>query len=98
MNPIPVRIITQYANRKYYDKGLKGHVNLLDILQAVKDGDPFIVRNKQGRDITTKTINAAIYKHLQLPLDMAESIIRELYEKEVEQQFGLPKENNYDRL
>lgn len=94
-----MRIITQYANRKYYDKGLRGHVNLLDILQAVKDGDEFLVRNKAGKDITTKTVNAAIYKHLIMPLDMAEGVIRELYEKEVEKRdFLLPKENDYDRL
>ncbi len=94
-----MRIIKFYANRKYYDNTLKGHVTLLDIIQAVKDGDEFLVRNKEGRDITEKTVNAAIYKHLPIPLDMARDIIRELYEKEIEKRdFLLPKENNYDRL
>lgn len=93
-----MRIITQYANRKYYDKGLKGHINLLDILQAVKDGDEFLVRNKAGKDITLKTINAAIYKYLVIPIDMAEDLVRTLYEVEVEKESFLLKENNYDRL
>lgn len=93
-----MRIITQYANRKYYDKVLKGHINLLDILQAVKDGDEFLVRNKIGEDITLKTINAAIYKYLVIPVDMAEDLINTLYEIEVEKESFLPKENNYDRL
>lgn len=91
-----MRVITLYANRKYYDKGLKGHVNLLDILQAVKDGDDFIVRNKAGQDITVKTINAAIYKYLTIPIDTAKDLVQNLYEIEV--QNFLPTENNYDRL
>jgi polyhydroxyalkanoate synthesis regulator protein len=95
-----MRIIKFYANRKYYDNTLKGHVTLLDIIQAVKDGDEFLVRNKEGRDITEKVINAAIYKHLTIPFDMARDIIKELYEKETEKgpDYHLPKENNYDRL
>lgn len=94
------RVIKFYANRKYYDNTLKGHVTLLDIIQAVKDGDEFLVRNKEGRDITEKVVNAAIYKHLTIPFDMARDIIRELYEREVEKErdFLLPKENDYDRL
>ena len=93
-----MRVITLYANRKYYDKGLKGHVNLLDILQAVKDGDDFIVKNKAGQDITVKTINAAIYKYLTIPIDIAEDLVRTLYEIELEKENFLPKENNYDRI
>ncbi len=95
-----MRVIKFYANRKYYDKTLKGHVTLLDIIQAVKDGDEFVVRNKEGRDITEKVVNAAIYKHLRIPFDTARDIIKELYEKEVEKapDFLLPKENIYDRL
>lgn len=93
-----MRIITLYTNRKYYDKGLRGHINLLDILQAVKDGDEFIVRNKAGEDITNKTINAAIYKYLTIPIDNAKDLVHQLYEVELNKINFLPKENNYDRL
>ena len=94
------RVITLYSNRKYYDKSLRGHVTLLDIIQAVKDGDTFIVVDKNKKDITNKTINAAIYKHLIIPQDSAEALIKEFFEKELEEtpDFLFPKENNYDRL
>lgn len=91
-----IRIITLYSNRKYYDKSLRGHVNLLDILQAVKDGDNFGVRTKDGRDITEKVINAAIHKHLVIPYAIARTLVQDLYE--VEKANFLPKENKYDRL
>jgi polyhydroxyalkanoate synthesis regulator protein len=94
----PTRVITLYNNRKYYDKGLKGHITLLDIIQAVKDGDEFLVRDSTGTDITEKTINAAIYKHLVIPTDVAKDLVQNLYEIEVEKQNFLPTENNYDRL
>jgi polyhydroxyalkanoate synthesis regulator protein len=88
----PTRVITLYANRKYYDKSLRGHVTLLDIIQAVKDGDEFVVVDKDKKDITRKTISAAIYKHLVLPLDTANQLVKDFYE------ITLPKENTYERL
>ena len=92
-----MRIINYYNNRKYYDKGLKGHVNLLDILQAVKDGDPFIIKDAKGTDITNKVVNAAIYKHLVIPFDIAKELVQNLYEVG-ETAAVFPRENNFDRL
>lgn len=92
-----MRTITLYSNRKYYDKGLRGHINLIDILQAVKDGDEFIIKNKMGQDITTKTVNAAIYKYVTIPMDTCRGLVQGLYEIETVKQ-TLPTENMYDRL
>jgi len=75
-----MNIIIRHKNRKFYNRNLKGYTTLLDIVQAVKDGDEFIVFNTRGEDVTEETLNAAIYKHLIIPSDKAATLIKELYE------------------
>lgn len=94
-----MRIIIRYGNRKYYDKSTSKYINLLDILLAVKNGHEILVRTKDGRDRTARTITDAIAKYVTIPVDMARDLVQELYLKEKENQNDfLPKENNYDRL
>lgn len=90
-----IKIYTMYKDYILRDKEEKCNVKLLDIIQAVKDGDEFIVINQEKQDITEQTINAAMYKHLVIPIGLARELIHSLYEVEIKL---FPKENKYDRL
>lgn len=75
-----IKIYTMYKDHILRDKEEKCNVKLLDIIQAVKDGDEFIVIKQDKQDVTAQTINAAINKHLIIPLEKAKNLIGELYE------------------
>lgn len=93
-----MKTYTMYKDHILRDKEEKCNVKLLDIIQAVKDGDKFIVIDHNKQEVTEQVVNAAINKHLVIPLDMAKDLIQSLYEVELNKMNLLPKENNYDRL
>lgn len=65
-----------------YDRGLHCYVNLLDILQAVKDGDEFVVTDSNHVDRTNQMIMRALSKLVPIPIDGLTNIVKRYYETE----------------
>jgi len=94
-----MRKINLHNNRMMYDTQLKGYVRLLDIVQALKDGDEFMIVNSSGQDVTSRTIARAFAEHLILPMDVYRNLAQSYYEiEELPTGVGNIKENTYERL
>lgn len=93
-----MRKINLHNNRMMYDTQLKGYVRLLDIVQALKDGDDFMVVNSFNQDVTTHIVSQALAKHVPIPLEVGKELVQRFYEIE-ELPVGVSqKENTYERL
>jgi polyhydroxyalkanoate synthesis regulator protein len=92
--------INLHNNRMMYDTELKGYVRLLDIIQALKDGDEFQVINTLGQDVTKDVVIRAFAEHVVMPLETYKELAQRYYEvgEEAPPIILFPKENNYDRL
>ena len=73
-------LIVFKANRTFYSRKYNAKVRLIDVLQAIKDGEEIVVRDFTGRDITEHTISRAFLKHVILPQNIYRNLIKDYYE------------------
>lgn len=68
--------LIKYENRKIYSKDANRHVNLDEILEAVKDGETLrIIEHKTDRDVTSEVLNQAIARYTPLSVNQIYAIL-----------------------
>lgn len=68
--------LIKYENRKIYSKDVNRHVNLDEILEAVKDGEVLrIIEHRTDRDVTSEVLNQAIVRYSPLSVHQIYAIL-----------------------
>lgn len=68
--------LIKYANRKIYSKDANRHVNLDEILEAVRDGEVLrIIEHRTDRDVTHEVLNQAIATYSPLSVHQIYTIL-----------------------
>jgi polyhydroxyalkanoate synthesis regulator protein len=69
--------LIKYENRKIYSKDANRHVNLDEILEAVKDGEVLrIIEHRTNRDVTSEVLNQALSRYAPLTVNQIYTILR----------------------
>lgn len=79
-NPLGMRIIRRYANRKLYDTQESHYVTLTDVAKLIREGEEIRVTAKEsGRDLTAATMAQIIFEETKggqaLPIPALRKII-----------------------
>lgn len=73
-----MRTFKKYANRKLYSHEKKGYVNLPEILEHVKKGEPILVlTHEKGQDVTDLVIREAIMRSKDVSIEALVGLVRE---------------------
>ena len=55
------KVIVKYENRKFYDKDIKGYININKMKEYVKDDIEFVVLKHKNKEDITHTVLTSIF-------------------------------------